>query len=173
MYKEYAGMSYEEVIEKYSDYITRMCVVWTQNEEAAKDCFQNTFIKLYKSSISFHDSEHLKAWLLKVARNECNDYHKSFWNRNVSIGFEKERMEEMQNDPVDELQLDHDIEILVDALRKIPLKYREVLVLYYYQEYNTKEISDILQLSVNTVKSRLRRGREKLAKIMEKQDFQI
>lgn len=41
MYKEYAGMSYEEVIEKYSDYITRMCVVWTQNEEAAKDCFQN------------------------------------------------------------------------------------------------------------------------------------
>ena len=40
MYKEYAGMSYEEVIEKYSDYITRMCVVWTQNEEAAKDCFQ-------------------------------------------------------------------------------------------------------------------------------------
>lgn len=51
MYKEYAGMSYEEVIEKYSDYITRMCVVWTQNEEAAKDCFQihlSSFIKVQK-----------------------------------------------------------------------------------------------------------------------------
>ena len=46
MDKTYASMSYEEVVEKYSDYITRMCVVWTQNEEAAKDCFQNTFIKL-------------------------------------------------------------------------------------------------------------------------------
>ncbi|MFQ9213514.1 MAG: RNA polymerase sigma factor, partial [Eubacterium ventriosum] len=44
-----------------------------------------------------------------------------------------------------------------------------VLVLYYYQEYSTKEISDILQLSVNTVKSRLQRGREKLAKIIKKQ----
>ena len=64
MDKTYAGMSYEEVVEKYSDYITRMCVVWTQNEEAAKDCFQNTFIKLYKSSKTFNDSEHLKAWLL-------------------------------------------------------------------------------------------------------------
>ena len=58
MDKTYAGMSYEEVVEKYSDYITRMCVVWTQNEEAAKDCFQNTFIKLYKSSKTFKQ-EHL------------------------------------------------------------------------------------------------------------------
>ena len=60
-----------------------------------------------------------------------------------------------------ELQYDSDTEILINALRRIPLKYREILVLYYYQEYTTKEISDILQLSVNTVKSRLRRGREK------------
>lgn len=53
MDKTYASMSYEEVVEKYSDYITRMCVVWTQNEEAAKDCFQNTFIKLYQEFKNF------------------------------------------------------------------------------------------------------------------------
>ena len=172
MYKEYAGMSYEEVIEKYSDYITRMCVVWTQNEEAAKDCFQNTFIKLYKCSKTFNDSEHLKAWLLRVARNECNDYHKSFWNKNVSVGLDKEKLENVHKDSgnsMRELQYDSDTEILINALRRIPLKYREILVLYYYQEYTTKEISDILQLSVNTVKSRLRRGREKLATIVKKQ----
>ena len=75
----------------------------------------------------------------------------------------------MKNNLTNWLQLDNDTEILVKALRKISLKYREVLVLYYYQEYSTKEISDILQLSVNTVKSRLQRGREKLAKILEKQ----
>jgi len=169
MYKEYAGMSYEEVIEKYSDYITRMCVVWTQNEEAAKDCFQNTFIKLYKSSKTFNDSEHLKAWLLRVARNECNDYHRTFWNKNVSIGLDREKLERVKNDSANKIQFDSDTENLVKALRKLSLKYREVLVLYYYQEYSTKEISDILQLSVNTVKSRLQRGREKLAKIIKKQ----
>ena len=97
MDKTYAGMSYEEVVEKYSDYITRMCVVWTQNEEAAKDCFQNTFIKLYKSSKNFNDSEHLKAWLLRVARNECNDYHRTFWNKNVSIGLDREKLERVKN----------------------------------------------------------------------------
>ena len=159
MDKTYAGMSYEEVVEKYSDYITRMCVVWTQNEEAAKDCFQNTF----------NDSEHLKAWLLRVARNECNDYHRTFWNKNVSIGLDREKLERVKNDSVNKIQFDSDTENLVKALRKLSLKYREVLVLYYYQEYSTKEISDILQLSVNTVKSRLQRGREKLAKIIKKQ----
>ncbi|WP_288682542.1 RNA polymerase sigma factor [uncultured Eubacterium sp.] len=169
MDKTYAGMSYEEVVEKYSDYITRMCVVWTQNEEAAKDCFQNTFIKLYKSSKNFNDSEHLKAWLLRVARNECNDYHRTFWNKNVSIGLDREKLERVKNDSVNKIQFDSDTENLVKALRKLSLKYREVLVLYYYQEYSTKEISDILQLSVNTVKSRLQRGREKLAKIIKKQ----
>ena len=158
MDKTYAGMSYEEVVEKYSDYITRMCVVWTQNEEAAKDCFQNTFIKLYKSSKTFNDSEHLKAWLLRVARN-----------KNVSIGLDREKLERVKNDSVNKIQFDSDTENLVKALRKLSLKYREVLVLYYYQEYSTKEISDILQLSVNTVKSRLQRGREKLAKIIKKQ----
>ena len=169
MDKTYAGMSYEEVVEKYSDYITRMCVVWTQNEEAAKDCFQNTFIKLYKSSKTFNASEHLKAWLLRVARNECNDYHRTFWNKNVSIGLDREKLERVKNDSVNKIQFDSDTENLVKALRKLSLKYREVLVLYYYQEYSTKEISDILQLSVNTVKSRLQRGREKLAKIIKKQ----
>ena len=169
MDKTYAGMSYEEVVEKYSDYITRMCVVWTQNEEAAKDCFQNTFIKLYKSSKTFNDSELLKAWLLRVARNECNDYHRTFWNKNVSIGLDREKLERVKNDSVNKIQFDSDTENLVKALRKLSLKYREVLVLYYYQEYSTKEISDILQLSVNTVKSRLQRGREKLAKIIKKQ----
>ena len=105
----------------------------------------------------------------RVARNECNDYHRPFWNKNVSIGLDREKSERVKNDSANKIQFDSDTENLVKALRKLSLKYREVLVLYYYQEYSTKEISDILQLSVNTVKSRLQRGREKLAKIIKKQ----
>lgn len=83
MIKTYAGIPYEEIVRRYADDITRLCVVWTQNEEAAKDCFQNTFLKLYMTKKSFREEEHIKAWLFKVARNECRDYHKQFWNRNV------------------------------------------------------------------------------------------
>ena len=62
---------------------------------------------------------------------------------------------------------DPDTEQLVKALRSLSFKYREVLVLYYYEEYNTSEIAKLLNVSVNTVKSRLRRGKEKLADILK------
>ena len=113
MINKYAGMEYEDVVRQYADDITRLCVVWTQNEEAAKDCFQNTFLKLYQTEQTFREEEHIK------------------------------------------------------ALRKLPFRYREVIVLYYYEEYGTGEIAKMLHTSVNTVKSRLRRGREKIAAIMK------
>lgn len=53
MINKYAGMEYEDVVRQYADDITRLCVVWTQNEEAAKDCFQNTFLKLYQTEQTF------------------------------------------------------------------------------------------------------------------------
>ena len=87
MINKYAGIEYEDVVRQYADDITRLCVVWTQNEEAAKDCFQNTFLKLYQTEQTFREEEHIKAWLYTVARNECRDYHRQFWNRNVDIGY--------------------------------------------------------------------------------------
>lgn len=163
MTDQYAGMEYEDVVRQYADDITRLCVVWTQNEEAAKDCFQNTFLKLYQTKQHFHDKGHMKAWLYTVARNECRDYHRQFWNRNVEIGYRAEQQQEAASLWME----DEETERLVSALRKLPLKYREILVLYYYEEYDTGEMAQILHMSVNTIKSRLRRGREKLAAIIK------
>lgn len=163
MMKKYAGMEYEEVVRQFADDITRLCIVWTQNEEAAKDCFQNTFLKLYQVKKSFREVEHIKAWLYKVARNECIDYHRQFWNRNVNMGYIPN-----ENQKTDSLKIDNEeTEQLLKALRALSLKYREVIVLYYYEEYNTTEIAEILHTSVNTVKSRLRRGTKKLADIIK------
>ena len=161
--KKYAGMEYEEVVRQFADDITRLCIVWTQNEEAAKDCFQNTFLKLYQVKKSFREVEHIKAWLYKVARNECIDYHRQFWNRNVNMGYIPN-----ENQKTDSLKIDNEeTEQLLKALRALSLKYREVIVLYYYEEYNTTEIAEILHTSVNTVKSRLRRVTKKLADIIK------
>ena len=145
MINKYAGIEYEDVVRQYADDITRLCVVWTQNEEAAKDCFQNTFLKLYQTEQTFREEEHIKAWLYTVARNECRDYHRQFWNRKVDIGYVPQENQKAG----------------------LSFRYREVIVLYYYEEYGTGEIAKMLHTSVNTVKSRLRRGREKLAAIMK------
>ena len=126
MINKYAGIEYEDVVRQYADDITRLCVVWTQNEEAAKDCFQNTFLKLYQTEQTFREEEHIKAWLYTVARNECRDYHRQFWNRNVDIGYVPQ-----ENQKAGSLQIeDEETEQLVVALRKLPFRYREVIVLY-------------------------------------------
>lgn len=62
---------------------------------------------------------------------------------------------------------DEEASDLVEKLHSLPIKYREVLMLYYYEGYDVKETAEILHINVNTVKSRLRRGREKLAKIIQ------
>ena len=159
---QYAGFYYEEAVRLFADDITRLCRVWTQDEEAAKDCFQNTFLKLYQTKKIFYEAEHMKAWLIRVAKNECNDYHRNFWHRNVELGLPLETKEKFYMDG----ESSEEAERLVAAIRTLSVKYREVLVLYYYQEYDTKEISEILHISVNTVKSRLRRGRNKLGEIL-------
>lgn len=154
----YAGMSFEDVTKEFSDNVTRICISATGNYEDAKDCFQNTFLKLYTSKKSFNNKEHLKAWLLRVAINECKDYHRSFWKRNVDFDYDYDKFFATQSTmkwgDTDEM------ETLLTALRSLPYKYYQIIYLYYIEGYNTSEISVLLHISCNTVKSRLNRGRK-------------
>ncbi len=152
----YAGMSFEDVTKEFSDNVTRICISATGNYEDAKDCFQNTFLKLYTSKKSFNNKEHLKAWLLRVAINECKDYHKSFWRKNVDFDYDKFFATRSNTNGFEPGAM----ETLLTALRSLPYKYYQIIYLYYIEGYNTSEISALLHISCNTVKSRLNRGRK-------------
>ena len=147
--RHFAELTYEEAVLKYSDTVTSVCVMRLQNMADAEDCYQNVFVKLYYSSPEFKSEEHLKAWLIKVSINECVSYMRKM--RRI-IPIEKIHKENIifDNDSVD----------MSWALMKTPPKYREVLYLYYCEEYKVKEISEILGKKENTIKSLLKRGRE-------------
>lgn len=149
-------MSFEDVTKEFSDNVTRICISATGNYEDAKDCFQNTFLKLYTSKKSFNNKEHLKAWLLRVAINECKDYHKSFWRKNVDFDYDKFFATRSNTNGFEPGAM----ETLLTALRSLPYKYYQIIYLYYIEGYNTSEISALLHISCNTVKSRLNRGRK-------------
>lgn len=168
MSKLYAGITYEDAVLRYANDITRICILQVKNPEDAKDCFQNVFLKLYLTTTLFSNQEHLKAWLIRVAFNECHDYHRSFWKRSVDLGYPKEGQE--MADPQDPFRRGEDCILLVEQLRRLPARYRQVLYLYYYEEYTTPEIAGLLGVSVNTVKSRLQRGRSKLAQQLKDDD---
>lgn len=141
--------TYEDIIEKYCDMVTRICIVNLRNSDDAKDCFQNIFIKLYQSHTIFQSEEHLKAWLIRVSVNECKNYQKIFYRTVINI------------DDVIMKSSDQKFELLYEVL-KLPNKQRNVLYLYYYEGYQIKEIANILSMKENTIKSHLKRGREEL-----------
>ena len=111
------------------------------------------------SSKQFSSTEHIKAWLLRVAINKAKDVNRSFWKqRAISI------------DEYTELVSDtsgvEDANVLSEVL-KLPLKYRIVIHLFYYEDYSVSEIAKILKITESNVKVRLSRGRSLLRDNMQ------
>lgn len=152
--KDYVGLSFEQVVKKYKTTVGRVCLVRLENYADAEDCFQNVFSALYTKSPHFKDEEHLKAWLIRVAINECKNYVRN--NRPLL------HLKDVKENSIDFPQDECDISW---ALLRLEPKYRNVLYLHYNERYKIDEISKILGKSKNTVKSLLRRGREKLKNI--------
>lgn len=152
--RAFAGMSYDAVLQKYADTVAGVCVMRLQNWADAEDCFQNTFLKLYRLSPEFNDREHLKAWLLRVAINECKNLLRTR-SRNLPLDSAEQLASPSKEDESD----------ISWALMRLEPKFREVVYLHYCEQYKVAEIADILSLNENTVKTLLHRGRKRLKSI--------
>lgn len=140
----------EETIEKYSNMVYRLAMARTGNSEEAQDVYQEVFLRLAKKMPEFQSEEHKKAWLIRVTIN-CS---KTILNSS----FIKHRTELDENLSFETPER-HDIYY---AVLKLPIKYKTVVHLYYYEKYSIKEISNILRTNENTIKSRLARARKQL-----------
>ena len=149
-------MRIEEVIDAYGDMVTRICIVNLRNSDDAKDCFQEVFIKLYKHGM-IENPDHLKHWLIRVTVTTCKDYRRVFYKKTINI--EDVLIQDKKKDYV-----------LLPVILDMPTRYKNVLYLYYYEGYKTDEIAEILKMNSNTVKSRLKRGREILKKKVGEDD---
>lgn len=137
-------------VEKYADMVQRICFYHLKNHTDTEDVFQNVFMKYMMYDQPFCDSEHEKAWILRVAINACKDYLKSFFRRNVvSL--------EMLGDV--EAKATENYQEVLEAVLSLPAKYKDVIYLSYYEGYTAAEIGKILGKAENTVYSLLSRGR--------------
>lgn len=150
----YGEMDFEAVVRKYADPVLSACIMRLGNEADADDCFQNTFLKLYTDPPEFREEEHIKAWLLRVAINECKNF----------IRDNRKTVPLDSIPPVAQPNSD-DIRDISWALMRVEGEYREALYLYYIEQYRVREIAEILGKNPNTVKTLLSRGRKKLKKI--------
>ncbi|MBQ2846706.1 MAG: RNA polymerase sigma factor [Clostridia bacterium] len=148
----------ERAMEEYGNSLYRLCSVMTGNREDAQDAVQDCFLRYITKAPDFNDSEHEKAWLIRVASNICHDIlrirkHSSF----VSL------------DEIRNLGTSEDNAQILGLLIALDEKYRIIMHLHYVEGYKTDELSALLGISSSAVKKRLQRGREALREIYEKE----
>lgn len=144
-------------IERYSDTVRRLCMIYLKNTADTEDIFQTVFLKYVLSPITFETEEHERAWIIRVTVNACKDLIKNFFRRHTVS------LDELIEQPA---QFSPDHRDVLEAVLSLPQKYRDVIYLHYFEDYTAPQISRILGKNVNTVYTLLTRSkfllREKL-----------
>ena len=122
---------------------------------------QETFIKVYRGMAQFRGDCPEKNWIIRIAIHTCYDMNRSSWLRLMDRRFTPDML------PESAAPFTPREEELVTAILQLPVKLREVVILYYYQGMNTVEIAGLLGLSQSSVSGRLKRARDKLRRAME------
>lgn len=147
---------------RQSMYKTAICYV--KNPEDAADIIQDTILTAFEKIGDLREASYFKTWLMRILINKCNDFlDERSWEMAFEEVPEGESGDGNDRNPV----LEH--MIYEELLQSVEEKYRDILVLYYVEGFPTKEIADILGMKDATVRTRLRRGREKLVRAYERQ----
>ena len=138
----------EAVIHSYGNMLFRLCLIMLGNTNDAEDAVQEVVIKYLQKAPKFENTEHEKAWLIKVSTNQCKDILR-FRSRNQMVDI----------DQIKECVKEESDSEIIDALMTLPEKYKIVLILYYVEGYSTKEIAGVIGKTPSAVKMRLKKGR--------------
>jgi len=163
----------EEIMGLYGHEIKRLIFTYVKNQADTDDVSQEVFVTVYKKLHTFKGNSSLKSWLYAIAINKSKDYLRSWNLRNLNL---RKRLTEsfmrksLKEESSEELLLkDKESKALIQTIMELPLKYREVIILYYFKDLSTKEIAEILQVKDPTVRTRLRRARSRLKETIRKE----
>ena len=144
---------FTRIAQEHMDMIFRVAFSYLKSREDADDVTQNVLLALYRTDKTFESGEHMKAWLIRVTANECKKVLRSPWRRRG------EPLEGYENTLQFRQPEDRELYAAVMALK---VKYRTVIVLYYYEGYSIREIGRLLGVPPATVGTRLARARGQL-----------
>ncbi len=158
----------DEVMNKYGQEILQLVYSYVNNKEVAEDLTQDIFVKCYKSLHTYKGKSKLKTWLWRIAINHCKDYIKSWYNKKVIVTENEFTYTGVQKESVEQTVIQNDEDRrLASAVMNLPIKYREVIYLFYFEELPIKDIAMVIEVKENTIKTRLKKAKELLKKGLE------
>ena len=154
-----ARFSPEAVFERYADLVYRLCFVRTKNRHDSDDLLQDVFLRYMKVWQTVQSEEHAKALLIRISVNCTKSLLTSAWFRKI-VPLENTLPAQEQEESS-----------VLSAVLSLPLKYRTVVHLHYYQGYSVEEIAAALRTNPSTVKTRLHRARTMLKNVIKAEDL--
>ncbi|MEC2157873.1 RNA polymerase sigma factor [Virgibacillus halodenitrificans] len=156
--------AFEKLYNTYADYSLRTAYGITKNQSDASDIVQETFIKVYRNLDKYDMKKPFKPWFYQILINEAKRYIAK--KSKQAISMETEQLLDYFNSKKTDSDSEVWIEDLEVAMEELDDNHRTVLILKYLNEFKEKEIAEILELNVNTVKSRLYKARQRLKEIV-------
>lgn len=153
---------FEEVMEKYADMIYRIAYANVRVKADAEDVFQEVWYRYYRKNKVFEGEEHRRNWLINVTLKCCKKLYSSARYKRTVLTDDMSMLREKLPE--------RDFEIY-DAVIRLSEKYRIPLYLYYYEGFSVNEISEMTGIKSSTVRSQMKRGREKLKEILGGDEF--
>ncbi|MFH1896022.1 MAG: RNA polymerase sigma factor [bacterium] len=155
--------AYAEIVGRYEKKLIRYARYLIKDENKAADAVQNAFIKAYQNLHGFNTKRKFSSWIYRIAHNEAineaKKYGKEIDGTNIIWSLFRGR-EELEPETAAERDLTK--KRVGECLEKLPLKYKEVLAMYYLESFSYSEIGEMLRISINTVGTRIARGKREM-----------
>ena len=155
--------AYYELLNTYGSGLFRTCFLMTKDEKLAEDIVQETFIRVFKYIKGFKGDSSLYTWIYRISQNVLKDKVKLAV---VEVPYEDYHMD--PDNPENLIVNKLDRELLRRELDNLSFIYKQVLILFYFEDKSIKQISDILEEKEGTIKSKLSRARSLLKVALEK-----
>ena len=152
--------AFTRMVAQYQGAVGRMCYVYLHDASAAEDALQETFLKAYRHMDAFRGDSAERTWLMSIAINTCRDMNRSAWMRHTEKRVTPEELP-IAADPVDE-----DALALAEAIRRLPGKHQEAVLLYYYQNMTLQEAAKALHAAPSTILKRLNQAKDMLRDLL-------
>lgn len=157
----------EWLMNEYGQKITRLAFTYTRQKELSEDIAQEVFIRCFEHLDNFRHESTYKTWLYRITVNLCEDKLRSWSFKNIVLAEFFSTSKSTEKTPEIEVLYLEDKRLISKKILSLPVKYREIIIFYYYEEMSYNEISGLLNLSIQTIKSRLHKARQLLKKALE------
>lgn len=168
--------SFEKLIQNHQKFAYNVALKYLKDPVDAEDITQEALIKAFKYLKNFKKNSKFSTWLYRIVINTCKDElrKKSKTEKNISMDNDDSYVSEVEDhsyEPLKSIEKHEVSKNIQSAIEQLKINYKEVIILCDIKDYSYEEISEILEVPIGTVRSRISRGRKKLRVILNEMEL--